>query len=365
LTLRTLLAQLGKTLLVMAACHAVLVGVSLWLFPPTRDVDALDRSALYRGAFERAVFGALESGFGDGRQLVVVGSSNALLGFRPSEIEALLPDVRVHNLSTASMRMDEIRQMVQLVWDVMPAAQRKRTTFVVTLIFASFPPPKSLYVRREAGVAHEIRRSGAFVELDGDLVPRWTGPPLTAALLLRRPLALAEVVADELSSLGWGVQEFLSAAFRKRVFDPSLLAQRRPDDVLLFPRADTPHGKLASLAFFRAALAGEGDGLGRAQFDELARLRRWAEANGVDLVLVGMPVPGWVRDGLPYFAEYERELRRVLDDPGDGPGARFVDLASADLPMWDATHPEPGGTSAWAARLIEALRDARAQDSPQ
>ena len=150
MTLRRLLSQLGKVLLVMAACHALLLCLSLWLYPVTREVDALDRHALYRGAFAPGVYGALESGFRDGRQIVIVGSSNALLGFRPREVAALLPDVQVHNLSTASMRMDEIRQMVELAWEVMPPEQRARTTFVVTLVFASFPPPKSLYLRREA-----------------------------------------------------------------------------------------------------------------------------------------------------------------------------------------------------------------------
>ena len=190
MTLRRLLAQLGTTLLVMAACHVALLGVSLWLYPPPRQVDALDRGRLYRGAFDAAVFGALEADFGDDSQVVIVGSSNALLGFRPAEIAPLLPGTRVHNLSTASMRMDEIRKMVELVWSVLPPAQRTNTTFVVTLVFASFPPPGSLYLRRQEGVAREIRRSGAFDDTGDGVAPRLSRAAIDAVVLLRRPIAL-------------------------------------------------------------------------------------------------------------------------------------------------------------------------------
>ena len=340
----------------MAACHGAVLCLSLWWYPMKPGVDALDlQHSVYRGRFKAAVYGALESGFRDGRQVVIVGSSDALLGFRPDELQGLMPGVRVHNIATASMRADEIRHMVKLVWDVMPVAQRARTTFVATLIFASFPSPTSLYARREAGVAQEIRQSGLFRETAGRFVPRWTGLPLRAAILARRPLAFAEACSDELSTLTFGVQRFFSEAFRRHTVDPTLLAAQRPIDALLFPRADTEAGRAINLDFFRGVMGGTDSGLDQAQFDEISRLCRWAGSNRADLVLVGMPVPGWVRSGLPFFAEYRDHLQGTLRDVAAGGSVRFVDLADADLPMWDSTHPEPGRTRAWAEALVAAL----------
>ncbi|MBY0279396.1 hypothetical protein K2Z84_29010 [Candidatus Binatia bacterium] len=355
MTLRRLLAQLGTTLLVVALCHAALLVVSLWLAPPARQVDAIDRRGLYRGAFGAAVFGALEADYADDPQVVIVGSSNALLGFRPAEIAPLLPGTRVHNLSTASMRMDEIRHMVELVWSVLPPAQRARTTFVVTLVFASFPPPGSLYLRRQAGVMEEIRRSAVFDDSGGGIEPRVPRAAVEAAILLRRPLALLEAVADEVSARTWGLQQLVSTLLYGHTLDVALLHRSRPDEELLFPRADSEHNRQTNVSFFLAALKSDTGGLGAAQFAELARLCRWARERRANLVLVGMPVPKWLRDALPYVGEYERELRHVLDEVGGT--VRFVDLSDAALPMWDSTHPDPAQTSAWAAHLAAALRE--------
>lgn len=343
-------------MLVGMVCHAVLLGASLWLYPVKAQVDAIDyQDSVFRGQFKAAVHGALESRFRDGRQVIIVGSSNALLGFRPQEMEALMPGVRAHNISTGSMRADEIRHLVQLALDVMPAEQHARTSFVVTLIFASFPSAHSLYSQREAGIVQEIRESGAFRQVDGDFVPRWTGLPLMAAALLRRPLSFADACGDDLSRRTFGVEKFLSEAFRRHVVDLGLLAQTRPREVLLFPRADTAEGRATNLTFFRGALSGDDMRLGREQFDELLRLCRWAGKNAVDLVLVGMPVPGWVRADLPFFAEYRDRLDPVLREVESLPSVRFVDLYDAELPMWDSTHPEPGKTRAWAEALVAAL----------
>ena len=112
----------------MSSCCACRCGS----IPVEHDVDVLEHErSVYRGHFKSAVYGALESGFRDGRQVVIVGSSNALLGFQTDEVEALMPDAQVHNLSTPSIRADEIRELVELVWNIMPEEQRRRTTIVV------------------------------------------------------------------------------------------------------------------------------------------------------------------------------------------------------------------------------------------
>lgn len=344
-------------LLVAALCHLTLLGLSLWVYPPAAHVDSLDhQDALFRGQFRAAVRGVLDSQFRSGEQVIIVGSSNALLGFRPDELEALMPGRRVHNVSTGSLRMDEIRQLVQLAWSVMRESQRAYTTFVVPLVFSSFPAPQSFYSSRATGIADEIRRTGAFREVDGEFIPRWTRLPLTLVLLLERPLAFADACRDNLARLAFGVQTFVSDAFLRHVVDPSTLTRTRPRERLLFPRSDTVDGHAINLAFFRGVMGGATATLGDAQFEELRRLCRWAGANGVHLVLVGMPIPQWVRTELPFFAEYQRRIAPILDEIARTRTIRFVGLYDAPVPMWDATHPDPAQTRAWAEALADALR---------
>ena len=78
---------------------------------------------------------------------------------------------------------------------------------------------------------------------------------------------------------------------------------------------------------------------------------------------VGMPVPEWVRTGLPFFAEYQRKVAPILEEVARSRTIRFVDLYGAPVPMWDATHPDPARTRSWAQALAVALR-AEAEPAP-
>ena len=359
MNLRTLIGQVGRLLAVMVLLHAMLIALSLGIQPLDRPVDVLaHRQSIHRGQFRTVVRGLLESVPFDDRALVIVGASNALLGFRPAEIEEMQPGLRVHNLATASMRADEMRDVVQVAWSLESEAARARTTFVVALLFASFPGPNSVYVRRSDGIAAELRGSRLFREDGGRFVPRWNARVMRLAALLQRPFALADTLRYEAARAAYGVRSFLAAAYFERKLDLAALARKDQSDEMLFPRADGTEGRAASLAFFQAALPGGADALDAAQVDEVLELCRWASANGVDLVLLAMPAPQWTRDGLPFYGRYRAALERIENEARTSASVHFADLTDADVPMWDATHPDPKGTRAWAAALVDALTSA-------
>ena len=356
MNLRTLIGQVARVLAVMALLHALLIVVSLAIQPLGARIDALDhRRSIHRGQFNAVVRGLVELAPTDEQRILVVGASNALLGFRPDDVEALLPGSRVHNLATASMRADEMRDVVQTAWNLESPDERARTTFVVALLFASFPGPDSVYARRSDGIAAQARRSGLFDEGEDGFVPRWDRRLVRLAALLERPLALADAVRDETMLAAYGARSFLAAAYFERRLDPALLAKQDPSEVMLFPRADGPEGRAASIAFFQAALPGGAAALDEAQVEQVLELGRWATETGAHVVLVAMPSPRWVRDGLPFFDRYRAALDRIAGATRASATVRFVDLSDADVPLWDATHPDPKGTRAWAAALVDAL----------
>ncbi len=353
--MKPILSQLGRLLFAAALCHAGLLVLSLALYPLAPVIDATRfRDTPYPNPFRAAVNGALENGFRQNDALIVIGPSNAS-AFRPEELSVRLPGVRAHNLSTPSMRVDEMGQLVRLAWEVMPVEQRQRARFVLTLIFASFPHPQSLYGKREAGIIGEIARSGELVQVDGDFAPRWNPGAMRAVALLRRPFALIDTAIDALTRSTFGIRSFATRAFYKGVVEPSLLAEPAPPDKSLFPRANNDRGRKTNLAFFQAYLAADDMKLGQGQFEELMRICNWADRQGVDLVLVGMPVPDWVREGLPFYDDYRRRLDPILDLVRNSTTLRFVDLHDSELPLWDATHADPAQTELWAAALATAL----------
>ncbi len=359
--LKPILSQFGKALAAAGLCHLALLCLSLWLYPITTVVDTAHfRTSPFPNLFRAAVHGTLENGLDVGDQVVIIGPSNAR-GFRPDELASRMPGVRIHNLSTPSMRVDEIGHLLRLAWDVMPENQRPRTTFVATLIFASFPHPQSLYGRREAGIASELARTGLFSEVRGEFVPKWGRQTLPIAAILQRPLALVDTVGDALSRHAAGIRKFAIRASKKGTLDLALLYEGAPEDKFLFPKADSEDGKRTNLAFFQAYLGSKATTLGPAQFEELGRICEWATKVDADLVLIGMPVPDWVQDELPFYAEYQRRLVPIRRQVSKSPQVRFVDLHDADLPLWDSTHPHPDHTGQWANTLAAAIskRDSR------
>ena len=353
--MRAIATKLGQVLIAALLCHLALLVLSLWLYPVTPSIEtARFRETPYPNLFRAAVNGALENGFRDGDQLVVIGPSNAL-GFRPAELMSLLPDVRSHNLGTPSMRVDEMRHMLELVWSAMPPEQHRRSTLVLTLIFASFPHPKSIYGRREAGIAGEILRTASFRQEEGSFTPRWGSLGLRLAAWLRRPFALVDVTWDNLKRRTFGLSSFLGHFFRKGAIEWPLLEKQAPADKFLFPPTDDENSKKGNLAYLQGLLNGHNQRLGMDQFTALERIYDWADDVGADLVLVGMPVPEWVREGLPFFEEYRTRIEPLERRAERSARIRFVDLHDADLPLWDSTHPHPDHTDLWAAALVEAL----------
>jgi hypothetical protein len=175
------------------------------------------------------------------------------------------------------------------------------------------------------------------------------------ATLFRRPLALSDTWRDGFSRQTYGAQRLVSAFLRGGDLELSMLTETAPADKWLFPSSDDPGGRKANIAFLGAQLANKQKTLGEDQFAALQRICNWARQRGASLLLVGMPVPEWVRTEMPYFAEYERRLQPIVARLAEPSSVRFADLHRADLPLWDATHPKPGQTDSWAAALVEAL----------
>src|SRR6185369_4536765 len=66
-------------------------------------------------------------------KLLVLGASNALVGFKRSELQELLPELEVNNISVGGSNITQLDQIVRLVHEVQSPAARRHDTFVLGL----------------------------------------------------------------------------------------------------------------------------------------------------------------------------------------------------------------------------------------
>ena len=139
--MRAILKQGLFVLIALGGIYAVLLALSYALVPPANRAGGLDSSLAGGTIFmtdPKYVFLNRAALRPDAPRIVFVGASNSAVGFKQREVQALLPNAEVDNLSVGGSNMTQIAQIVDLVQDLQDSAARRRTTFVIGMWYGMF-----------------------------------------------------------------------------------------------------------------------------------------------------------------------------------------------------------------------------------
>jgi hypothetical protein len=288
-------------------------------------------------------------------KILLLGASNTGVGFRQTQLQALVPCAKVSNLAIGSANITELRQMIDLVHDVQSDAARRSDTFVFGLWFGMFvdtalrwPDPDRQLGDTDLDI--ERYRYGFYRRgKDGPvavLPPSW----LRVGVMLIRPYLLFEKVTRDVTE---GLRRALYTHTPERTD-----AQREA-------HVETAAEKADALQYWRRSM-------GNAKTisaDQVALLRDMIGGllqSGNKVVLVDLPIPKWLGDASQYQPGYVAAMQGLVDHFAGRPG--FADLTMPDLTasedFSDEVHPKPHVARVWVARLAETLNSALCPAQP-
>ena len=358
--MRAILRQILFVLIALGGIYALLLAVSYLLVPPANRGGGLDSSLAASTIFmtdPKYVFLNRAALRPDAPRIVFVGASNTAVGFKQREVQALLPNAEVDNLSVGGSNMTQIAQIVDLVQDLQSSAARHRTTFVIGMWYGTFAQDRFRWDTpdRHAGDTDiDIERYRYGFYRRGENGPKQVLPsedlPLGVALI--HPY----LVFDELSRRA-------SKELRDRLFGRAASRTDAERDASVVSAADQE----AALKYWRGQMHSDGP-IAEEQFSVLRNLTDRILAQGSRVVLVDLPIPRWHAERSPLYEDYLRHKQMLLSDLGGRDGFAYLEMTdlNGDLEFSDEVHPKPRVTPQWAARvagIIGAVGDV-APESP-
>ena len=329
--------------------YAVLLVVSLVLFPMDRQAEGLDTAISGQTIYmtePKYLFLNRSALRADEDRLILLGASNVVSGFRPRELQPLLPDVVVNNLGVSGSNITELRQAFELIRAVQAPTAPERTTYVIGIWYGMFVP--------DALKWHTADRHGGETDLDIEryrygFFRRSADGPIQVLpsdyLELGSALVRPFLMVDRLAR---NATDTLRASFLKnqpkRTEEQRNAARVKPEDQARF------------LAFWKAQF-GEATTVPDEQFTVLSELVTEMLDSGSKVVVVDLPLPSWHADQAPLNASYLALISATLRQFSGRPGFSYLNMQS-DFPddeFVDEAHPKPRARPQWARKLAEFL----------
>jgi hypothetical protein len=353
--MRAILRQVLFLLIALGGIYAVSLTVSYLLVPPANRGGGLDSGLAGSTIFmtdPKYVFLNRAALRPDAPRIVFVGASNTAVGFKQREVQALLPNAEVDNLSVGGSNMTQIAQIVDLVQDLQSSAARHRTTFVIGMWYGTFAQDRFRWDTpdRHAGdtdIDIERYRYGFYRRTENGPKQVLPSEDLPLGVALIHPY----LVFDELSRRA-------SKELRDRLFGRAASRTDAERDASVVSAADQE----AALKYWRGQMHSDGP-IAEEQFSVLRNLIDRILAQGSRVVLVDLPIPRWHAERSPLYDDYLRHKKMLLSNLGGRDGFAYLEMAdlNSDLEFSDEVHPKPRVTRQWAARvagIIGAVGDA-------
>lgn len=345
LILRQLLWLTGA----LVALYGLVLAVTLVLVPPGDAGPALDSTRASASLFltePKYVFMTRARLNTPTDKVLVVGASNVGVGFRQAQLQALLPQTEVHNLSIGGSNATQVRQVIDLVREVQSPEARRHNTVVIGLWYGLFADDRVRWHTpdRHAGdtdIDIERYRYGFYRRTANGAQPVLPPERLSLGVTLIHPyLVLDRLARDTTRSL------------RRLMNDkPKAMTDAQRNAVVL-----AEEEKRKYLAFWNDYMGGA-TALTDGPYREIERAVDTVLADGGKVVLVDMPIPRWHAAGSPLHADYLTRTDQLVRKLTARPGVSLVRMtqAGADDDFSDEVHPKPRVAPLWAARLAAGL----------
>jgi hypothetical protein len=286
-------------------------------------------------------------------EVVILGSSNARLGFRPAQLSPLIGNVPVHNLGIGAQNMGSYCEIIDLIYRQTPPAYRHNMVFAIGIWYGAMVSNERRWPGGMTSVDDELLRCfGLFQQTGGTgvkfiLPDRYLSVALRSVWPLLAPRGIYEQIwryllfHQYIRSLPPGVQPSIDRP--DSVLDGQVIG-----DELLHEKANREIDKYGPV-----------EKLGDGAYEDLLRITRRIHAEGGQLVLLDLPLTtaGYETKAYGIYKVRMRDFISKLQQEGL---VQYGDLRPHfdNKSFYDYVHPRPKVRPEWARLAAEPINHA-------
>ncbi|MCQ9207315.1 MAG: hypothetical protein NG740_05515 [Omnitrophica bacterium] len=332
----------------LAAWYILALVVSYALYPDYKS-DIIDTKESDKTIFqtsERYIIFALPKILSSPKKKIFfIGASNVRDGFRPKELQSVLPEYEVHNLAVSGSNITEMHDVVNIL-QLLPEDLMKKSVFVIGIWYGSFVDDEKHWGTANSSVITEALRYGLYRLDSGKPKLRVKMDYLSYATVLLRPCLFLQRLITKVYVYGDRLRTFAHNLLRKKRIDFSAVFNPRR------PGLDEAYKRVA-LRRWQDFMGTKNGSFKDEQFEKFLDLSKLVNKSGAMLLIVDMPLPEWHRRGSPYWRNYQKKKNYYINEALKLGNVRYVDLELEieDKDFRDSVHPQPEVTKQWGILL--------------
>jgi len=280
------------------------------------------------------------------KRMFIVGGSNAFMGLRPAVFQNIFPEFTVFGMEGPGIHAQQLRDLFDMV-KLTSGGSLKGTVFVIGIGFSQFmEAPERLRIAASdqdpTAMEKEGLKYGLYRIKDNELelINDPHLKPLAHQVLSRRLLWYLLIMKGYQCYEGlWQWVDRLTG----RLSPPSIDERTRQNSLILWTKT------LGSMG------------------DYMERGREWkrfwsfcqeAHQSGASLVLVDMPMPGWLREHSPYYQKYISKRGNYLKQILTMDQVSYIDLTDhfPDTNFIDSAHPTAQAAQDWGRQVAQFIQ---------
>ncbi|WBL80308.1 hypothetical protein I3J27_07765 [Bradyrhizobium xenonodulans] len=348
--MRYILRQTALTLASFACLYVLIGGLSFLVFPDPSQGGPRDFQAAERTLFmtvPKYVFLGRSALDNSDSKVLIIGASNAAVGFFQRVIQPKLACAKVSNLAMGGANISEVAQIINLVHETQSSPNPAPNTFVIGVWYGMFADSDLRFAdpdrnRGDTDLDIEKYRYGFYRRTANGPVAVLPSKWLDVGVMALRPLLLVEKAAREART---GVNLLLTGR-------RSAQRTETEREVAVMSEQD----KKKALEYWQENM-GFNSAISETQLSLLKNTIASLLDSGERVVLVDLPIPAWHRDASPYQLGYEQKLQELSGQFKER--SNFISMSMSDLDgdldYSDEVHAKRHLANVWSDRLADVL----------
>ncbi len=319
-------AAYGIALLLLG--YTVLFAVSLYVVPDAQHVDVANpKEQLYYDSTHVVTYDIFRLLRSSAPKLIVLGASNAEMGFRPTELEALYPGYEVACVCIGGQNISDIRGTLSLLLGILPRDVVRKSAFIAGICEGLFQEQHHPL----GDIGSILGKSFAFRLKDGEPQPLLSPSRMDLLVRALRPAFFVQ---------------YLHRKHRSKRYSSDLNKYSQPlsdeEKQFLYDTHNMGNPEPNIEAWSR----------------DLVAMSQMIGQYGAELVFVDLPIPDWHKERSLRHREYQQHLDELLGPALNPPRVQYVSLLdiewlSRDENFVDDIHPQNEVTRDWSRALRE------------